>query len=550
MIRIICGIVLTGCALLARAEIEVQIDSSPVTLSQTFQLTLTQEGNQGQGVPDLTVLKKDFLIVGTARNMTYSIINGQSSANSQWIVTLKPLRTGVLSIPAIKIGSEQSNLMTINVETSESAQDSTDLDQQALVLKTSVDQEQPYVNQEIIYTVKLFNSKRLLDAAYEAPQAVDALIIPLGDTKRYQTVQNNTNYVVEEQKYAVFPQKSGRLKITSPSFTALVYDIDPQRVKVQDKETVLNVQPIPKQYQGTLWLPAKEVKLTEQYEHANQTVSQGSTLVRTVTLEGLGLPAQLLPTINFTGSDAFSVYPEKGTDRNQIRQGELLGSTEFKVTYLFNHAGNTIIPEVRLHWFNTQTGKDEVAILAPRSIEITLATSATNNTITTQQAKGSATKETNNSSTQLESTPFRTQENNTWIWLLVLLFAAAWISTLLLWAWQKRNRTLGKGAYNVALKQLQRACTSSNPQAARDALLKWAALHWPDATLLNLADLAQLVRDAPLKKQIHLLSQILYKNQDKALWRGDELLRAVHAIKRSTLGVKGTNTVLPPINPF
>lgn len=63
------------------------------------------------------------------------------------------------------------------------------------------------MNQQIIYKVTLYNSKHLLDADYQGPQVENALLIPLGQEKRYQTQKNNINYLVEEQNYAIFPQK-------------------------------------------------------------------------------------------------------------------------------------------------------------------------------------------------------------------------------------------------------------------------------------------------------------------------------------------------------
>lgn len=563
MNKLIMAIALSVCTLVAQADVQVQIDPSPVTVDATFQLTLTQAGSQAAGVPDLRILQKDFLILGTARQVSYSVVNGQSSMSNQWVITLKPLRSGVLSIPAITIGKEQSNPMTINVETAASKQTtvqnnipvSTDLNKQGLALKTSVDLTKPYVNQEIIYTVKLYNSKRLLDAEYQPPKAEDALIIPLGDAKRYQTFQNSTNYVVEEQKYAVFPQKSGTLTISSPAFTALVYDFNPQRITARDKALSVAVQPIPKQFQNKTWLPAKEVRLSEQYENASQSLSQGSTLVRTITLEGLGIPAQLLPNLTFSADDNFSVYPEKGTDRNQVRQGELSGSTEFKVTYLFNKAGSITLPEVRVEWFNTQTGTAEVTLLAPRSIKITAAPEPQNNTSPNNLVNRPPAAVTPAPEIAADTTsvhPLAPAPINYWPWLIAGFFACAWLSTIALGRWSKRSRAASRTAYKQALKQLKNACASACPQEARNALLRWAALHWPDASLLSLNELTQLVHDVPLKKQIHILSQVLYKKEGKALWRGDELFNAVHALKKPAVVAAGNkkNTVLPPINPL
>lgn len=535
-------------SLLAQAEIQVQVEPNQVNLGDVFHLTLTQEDPQNGGVPDLTVLQKDFVIIGTERSVNYSIINGITQSASQWIVTLRAKNTGTLNIPAIKIGIDQSAPTSIKIEPGLQTQDSQYISskQQDVFLEAEVNEKESYVNQQIIYTVKLYNSKRLLDAEYQGPQVEDALLIPLGDANRYQKIINNVNYVVEEQNYAIFPQKKGTLKITSPIFSALVYDFDPQRIKAQAKTIELTVRPIPSQFKGKNWLPAKQVKLTEQYENSNQKMSQGSTLTRTITLEGIGIPAQLLPSLNFGTTDLFSVYPEKGADRNQVTQGELVGSTEIKVTYLFNKPGKVIIPELKLPWFNIQTGKEEIAVLPPRSMDITLSASA---------APGSESQSgvsNNTSETQLPqvATEPAFKSHNNWPWIIAIIFALAWLFTIALWAWQKHSRNIGKGKYKAALDALNKACNECDPAKTRDALLYWAALHWPDAPMLNLTDLTKLVRDAHLKKQLNLLSQVLYRSEQKTLWRGDELWRSIQVLQRASPRAKRKANPLPPINPF
>ncbi|CEG58913.1 BatD family protein [Legionella fallonii] len=550
MKKLIMGAVLSLFSVLAHAEIQVQVEPSQITRGEPFKLSLIQDDPQNHGVPDLTVLQKDFVILGTERNVSYSIINGQAQSSSQWIVALKAKKTGVLTIPAIKIGLEQSTPFTVNVvegTSTQSTQPQVNANQsQDVFLTTEVKEKKAYVNQQITYTIKLYtaNDTQLLNGNYQDPRVDDALLISLGDTKRYPVVQNGTNYFVEEQSYAIFPQKSGTLKIKSPVFTALVYDLVPQRVQAQDKAINVTVQPIPAQYTGKIWLPAKQIKLTEHYENPSQTISQGSTLTRIVTIEGTGIPAELLPSLKFEEANAFSVYPEKGADKNQVNQGEIIGSTEIKVTYLFNKVGKAIIPELRLPWFNTETGKEEVAILAPRTLEITPATTG----VVNNEKPKAANKEVVVKQPPAEASS--SSQANNWGWVAAAAFALAWIITLGLWGWQRRSRKLGKGQYKHALDELERACSEGNPARARDALLKWASLHWPDAPLLNLTDLTKLVIDAHLKKQLHLLSQVLYRQEDGILWRGDELLRAVQSMKRTQSNVKRKSQVLPPINPF
>ena len=83
---------------------------------------------------------------------------------------------------------------------------------------------------------------------------------------------------------------------------------------------------------------------------------------------------------------------------------------------------------------------------------------------------------------------------------------------------------------------------------AKDAVLTWARQCWPDATILHLNDLIQMVQDPALKKQLLRLSKALYHNEGSSLWQGDELLKAVHCLKVKDRKKIKKNNVLPPIN--
>ncbi|HHF0526847.1 TPA: BatD family protein [Legionella anisa] len=538
---------------LVHAEVQVQVDPSQVSIDDSFSLILTQDNLQNGGVPDLTPLQKDFMILGTERRMNYSIINGQTQSSSEWSITLKPQKEGKLTIPPIKIGREYTKPTTIDVTTGTTPRNThssstSSQKNKSIYLTTEVSKKNPYVNQQVIYKVSLYNSKHLLDASYQGPQVENALLVPLGEEKRYQTQKNGVTFLVEEQNYAIFPQKSGPLKIKPPVFTALIYDFNPERVKATDKVMNIDVQPVPKEYSGKVWLPAKQVKLMEQYENSTQTIAQGNTLIRTVILEGVGVPAQLLPTLNFAEIDGVNVYPEKGKDKNRVTYGELIGRTEIKVTYLFNKAGKITIPELKLPWFNTETGKEETAALPAKTFEVTPSSNA---------APAANTGQTDVTKNQNVTTQHTTKEKSEptsptqfiWAWTIAALFACAWLVTLVLWGWQKRNRNAGKGQYKTALNTLHKACMQGNPQRARDALLKWAKLHWPDAPILNLTDLTRLTTNASFKKQVQTLSQVLYKNKEKTLWRGDELWRCVEQMKKNNTNKKENESALPPMNP-
>lgn len=539
------SILLLLAGITAHAELSMQVDVEKVHPGESFRAVLTKDDASSSGIPDLTSLQADFTIIGTERSTNYSIINGQSSSTSQWTLFLMPKRTGILTIPSIQLGQEKTQALQIEVTSANTnpTSDNEVIDKQKdLMLVANVSSKNPYVNEQVIYTVKLYNSKRLLDASYQGPSVSDALLVPLGEARRYQTTENGQIYMVEEQRYAIFPQKSGKLKITAPEFNALIYRGVPEQVKVTAPETILEVKSAPANYKGNVWAPAKQIILRDEYDRGETTVTEGNTLVRTITLQATGLPAQLLPALPIANGLAFSVYSEKPVESNKLLQNELTGIRTVKITYLFNKAGQAIIPSQELHWFNTVTQKEETVSLPERVITV-LASPGSGNSAGAQTNQP---VEQNKSPVVVPVSAPGKQTPDFFAWWIAAGFACAWIITLILW-WKRPKLFSNKGKKQV-LQQLREACFNNQPELARTALLKWASQQWPDATLSNLMDINNLTQDAELKKQITALTKALYQSSPQA-WRGEELWRCITAHKRSPLEKHIKMPPLPPINP-
>jgi len=533
----------------AFAAIHTQVNPATVNLGETFRLTFMMEDAQSSGLPDLTVLKRDFIIMGTERSMVYTIINGQARSVDQWSVLLKPKKTGVIPIPAIEIGQQQSSATSVEVTNEASitanVNDPMVTPDNEVMLKTDVSVAQPFINQQVIYTVKLYtyNNRRLLDAEYQPPKIEDALLIPLGEGRRYPVTENGRSYNVEEQQYAIFPQKSGNLQITPPSFNALLYDAVPRQVNLRGDPTKLTVKPMPASYGAGHWLPAKQVVLTEQYDKNQTTMLQGTTLVRTVTLQVTAMPAQLLPSLTFATSKQFNSYLEKPEISNKMQQQELIGTTTVKVTYLLNQAGQITIPTLQVPWFNTVTDKKEVATLPARIFKVDprLGTSPV---VANTPAAAEQMPVTDGS---VEQTVSKSVKESSLSWWLAIGFALAWVLTLGLW-WC-HSSLFSNNTTRAALNSLKEACLHNNPVQTQSALLNWANVQWPHANLLNLNDIARMMSNAELKKQIYLLTQALYSQHKKIEWRGEGLWQSMSTSRPDTLTKKNKTSDLPPINP-
>ena len=534
----------------------MQVEPQRITVNDTFRLILTSDNPQSGGIPNLTPLQNEFTILGTERSMSYSMVNGQTSAQSQWIILLRPKKVGRLVVPAIKVGQEETPAGMIDVSGGSSSLSSTSVDTRdnatdGVMLKTEVSTPTPYVNQQILYTVKLLSNAQLLNAEYHPPSVDNALLIPLGDGRHGQTEVNGSLYAVEEQQYAIFPQKSGPLTIHPPSFQAAVYDRVPRRVTVEAKETLLSVRPVPNNYQGEIWLPAKKITLAETYEPIAQTLREGDTLSRTVTLTAVSMPAQLLPALTFAANDDFNVYPDTPEIKNVIRQNELLGTSTVKVTYLFNHKGRVTIPPLEMTWFNTDTGQAETATLPAHTLTIQANAAAPKS-----KTNASSSSKISMPSSHLASpstavvTAAERLAPKLFAWAFVAGFALAFGLMILIW-WLWPSKRLKRGAdTKAAVKQLKEACQKNRPGEARDALLLWARAQWPEARILNLSDVAMLSRDVAFKKQITVLTQALYHFRQSTSWQGEGLWRSFDVYQKQRQGKKPMQSnELPPIHP-
>ena len=534
------------------ASSTMRVKPQHINVNDTFHLMLTSDNAQSGGLPNLAPLQNDFTILGTERTLSYSMVNGKTNSRSQWIILLRPKKVGKLVIPAIKIGQEQTQAGVIDVNGEGVSSTSPDPAQSGsgsdgVMLKTEVNTPNPYVNQQVLYTVKLLSNVQLLNAEYHPPSVENALLIPLGDGRHYQTQVNGSVYAVEEQQYGIFPQKSGPLVLHPPSFQAAVYDQFPRRVTVEARPTPLIVRPAPSDYQGMNWLPAKKITLAEAYDPPKQTMQEGDTLTRTVTLTAVSMPAQLLPALTFAANDDFNVYPESPEVKNTIRQNELLGTSTIKVTYLLNRDGRVSIPVLEVPWFNTDTGKTEIATL-PAHVLVVNANGAALPAKASPSALSNAPSLASNAT---QAAVVSKTAPRSFAWAFTTGFGLALgLMALVWWLWPSKH--FKRSSDNqAAITRLQDACQKNRPSLARDALFEWARKQWPEAAILNLNDVALLTRDAPLKKQLLALTQALYHSRQSSSWQGDGLWRSFNAYRQLKPGKKqGRSMELPPINPI
>jgi len=473
LVRALLIVLLQLLPLAAGATLSISVDRDPVRVNESFTISIqTQDAANNQ--PDLDVLMKDFEILGTSQETRSTIANRQISNLTAWHVSVMARRDGTLTIPSITVGDESTKPLQITVKPADTSPES----ERDLYLEVDVEPRQPYVQQQVLYTVRLISSVVTADERISEPEipSGDVVIEKLGDRRIYNVQKGDRTFRVIESRYALFPQKSGTLTIAPPQCLVRVFDSPggqwallsrrPREIRLTAEQIEFQVKPTPDSYPQAEWLPSTNVMIEESISEG--PYQAGEPLTRTVKLQADGLTGGQLPQLKLEADAALKVYPDRPVISDQAGPTGLTGFREQRTAYIPAKDGRLVLPEVRLPWWNTDTDTLEFAVLPERILTVLPALGGT---------QPDAVQPPLDQDTDLDLIGTSHPANNVWPWL-TLLAALGWAATALSWAWSRRRRApstdeIVPASAGAGLKQLKSACNDGNPRLASQCLQEW-----------------------------------------------------------------------------
>ena len=370
-------------------QLSASVDRNSILLDESMQLSLVAVGSASRDAVDFSALQTNFRISQPSFSQSTQIINGSMSRSVTWVVNLYPKQTGSFIIPSFSIDGQSSNEFSIRVLPIDTA---TADQPREFYVTANIDNQKIYLQQQILYTVKIHLSRDIVRGQLTQPELSGAIIEQIGEDQDYQEIIDGVRYRIIERKYAIIPQSSGTFTITGPIFEAEV-ETNSRRsfANFGRRETIarrapnidINVLPIPDSYSDT-WLPSELVELTEQWQGNIEPLTVGEPVTRTITLTALGLTKEQLPTLSLPYHPSFKVYPEQPTLATAEHNNKLIAQGVFNSAIIPEEAGSFVMPEVRIPWFNVNTGQTEVAVLPARSIKVIAKPAGTSATLQNQ----------------------------------------------------------------------------------------------------------------------------------------------------------------------
>ena len=174
---------------------------------ETFQLVVEAQGVSSSEAPNWQSLEENFSLLGTNHSQQMSIMNGQTSSVTRWVTTLAPKRTGTFTIPSIQVGSASSHPLKITVK--EPGQITRADPQRNVFLEAEVDSHFPYVQGQVLLTLRLVSAVSLQEGKLDDPEIEWGMVERVGKDTSFETIREGRRYQVTERRYAITPQKAG-----------------------------------------------------------------------------------------------------------------------------------------------------------------------------------------------------------------------------------------------------------------------------------------------------------------------------------------------------
>ncbi len=532
------------------AGLQAQLGHSVVREGERVHLQLRAPAAGSMVAPDLSVLQKDFEVLGTQQSQRLQIVNGRREASIDWTVTLLPRTTGELLVPAIHAGPMSSEPLRLRV--AEAGPPPSRADAPDLFVESTVDQTAPYVQGEVRYSVKVYDGIGIRGGGLTEPRAANARVTPIGEGRSYEETVNGRRYRVHEREYAITPQSSGKTVVAPVTLEARVDDpaararspfgdffggqdpsagmlgrsgrgsslfdqmMNPGRqVRVRSNAIEIDVQARPDGATEGWFLPAKHVELGESFEPAAPSFRVGEAVQRTVVLRALGASAEQLPAFVIPSPPGVRSYDEGSRDGTLPTEEGIVSVREQTVALVPSQAGEVVFPAVEIAWWDAQDGVERRARLPERVIEVLPAlgvsgqgsvpeaASAPTRASTIADAAGHEPADPIVGSFELESlAPFGV--------LAALLVAAggglAYAS--------RRRRTDGPIATvpdeRTLVRHVQAASRANDGAAAHDALIRWARAHYGVGAPANPRMIARRLGHADFEAEAAKLDRSLY----------------------------------------
>lgn len=538
LVTALLTLLVTAGSSLALAEVQASLDRDRIAFGDTLRLTITATDNDGLDEIDLEPLNADFEVLGSSFSSNTSISLSRRSENQQLVLDIAPRREGNLRIPSLRVGSENTAAIPVVVGPAPELLGS----DETVLFEIEVDRDRVYVQSQFILTLRVQQSINLERRGISELKLDNAFVKPL-QQRDYRRTIDGRPWLVNEVRYAIFPEQSGTLEIPAQVFSGRTVPArrslfdrgrDGQLVRRSTRPLVIEVLPKPEAFTAPTWLPVSDLTVEENWSTPPEELRVGESATRTITIKGTGAQGAQLPPIHFTPTDGLKFYPDQPHISEEEVASGLLGIREDSAAMVPTRTGSYLVPEIRIPWWDVQSEQVRYAVVPARRIDIKAAAPAANPEPSPSPAP---------TLEAADNTAAPGWQAGSLLWpILAATSSAGWLLTLV-YLWRLRRprpdsdgREVARDASEKkAFKQLLAACATGEPSEARAAVIAWAGTLEQERQPVSLEQVSELFGDDALSRELERLDAALF-SPGGGNWSGSTLSGCLDTLRRKRRG--------------
>lgn len=353
----------------------------------------------------------------TMESSGFSSVNGVTTQtySATYTATLRAEKEGSFSYGPITVGGQKSNKVnytiggaSANLSSSQGSQKTQQGDSDGsvdkpkyigkgdgnLFLRATVSTTNAYEQQAIVYTVKLYTTYDAIKfvGATESPK-FDGFVVEeskdISSSLSFENYQGKSYATAVIARYIIFPQMTGSLKVTGNKYTIAVdrreYFHDsffgnlsfstPLQLNVTPNDLVINVKSLPEPKPADFSGAVGKFKLTSDLKNTDFKSNQAGAIE--YVLEGTGnIKYVQLPDLSALYPPELEIYTPVTKQDVTVGSTNVSGKVSFDYSFMPLEEGDFRIPDVRLVYFNTETGRYENSVAKGYTIHVGKGTAA------------------------------------------------------------------------------------------------------------------------------------------------------------------------------
>ena len=414
------------------------LEQPQVTLGQA--VTLNVETDAVSATPDLTPLMRDFEVEGQSDSRSVRMVNGRMSASTTFSLTLRPRRAGTLAIPALQVGSERTAPLTLEVGATATARAASN---GLVFVETEVDDPNPYVQQSVGVTVRLYYATPLVSGQLDLDPPDGALLQRVGEIVQSSREIDGRRYSTAERRFLLVPERSGALIVPGARFEGRgaggwMDDLlggNSRQVNITGAPRTLQVRPQPAGAPQP-WLPVRDLRM--RYTAVPQQLRTGEAGTLTIETTVVGATQAQLPELPMPSIPGAQVFAEPPQFDERFVGGTPQVTLTRRYSVVPSQAGTLVVPGTAMAWWDVRAGAARRATLPDLTLPVVVGTGSPSSVPLAGAARGAATLPAGpDDDILLEGE--RRVPSHLWPWLAAG-FAVLWLITLL-WALTRRAGT-------------------------------------------------------------------------------------------------------------